>query len=228
MTLEINEIRKTWSETDVCFTDTVAGGEMLVVAGKSGSGKSTVLRMIAGLLPADGGSIVLDGADLRGVPCAKRGIGMVFQSHALFPHLSVLDNVAYGLVCRGVKKKRAREEAALFLESFGFARESDFYSRFAENISGGEAQRVSLARTLIVKPKVVLFDEPLSSLDALLRRKLALEIRSLQKQIGFAGVYVTHDIAEARLVGDRVTVMQKGKQVWGGKSADFDESRLEG
>ena len=207
---------------------------MLGIAGRSGSGKSTVLRLIAGLLEPDktghGQNMVLtlDGRNLLSVKPARRGVGMVFQAAALFPHMRVDDNVAYGLRCLsrlrgGLSKKQSRLRAAEFLERFGL---EGFAERYPDSLSGGEAQRVSLARTLIVQPDLVLFDEPFSSLDAPLRKKLAADIRSLQKKIGFTGIMVTHDIEEAKSMCDLITVLRCGKQIWTGKPENFSEELL--
>ena len=207
---------------------------MLGIAGRSGSGKSTVLRLIAGLLEPDKTGhgqntvLMLDGRNLLSVKPARRGVGMVFQAAALFPHMRVDDNVAYGLRCLsrlrgGLSKKQSRLRAAEFLERFGL---EGFAERYPDSLSGGEAQRVSLARTLIVQPDLVLFDEPFSSLDAPLRKKLAADIRSLQKKIGFTGIMVTHDIEEAKFMCDLITVLRCGKQIWTGKPENFSEELL--
>ena len=196
---------------------------MTALLGPSGCGKSTVLRMIAGLLPPDTADGVfpvlrLDGRDLIPVPPGKRGIGMVFQNHALFPHMRTDDNVGYGLRCRGISRKESRRRAETFLERFGLA---GFASRKPESLSGGEAQRVSLARTLIVEPKLVLFDEPLSALDTPLRRRLAADICGMQQSCGFTGLFVTHDIAEAKAVAGRIIVMKEGRIVQDCPATDF-------
>lgn len=207
---------------------------MLGIAGRSGSGKSTVLRLIAGLLEPDKTGhgqntvLTLNGRNLLSVKPARRGVGMVFQAAALFPHMRVDDNVAYGLRCLsrlrgGLSKKQSRIRAAEFLERFGL---EGFAERYPDSLSGGEAQRVSLARTLIVQPDLVLFDEPFSSLDAPLRKKLAADIRSLQKKIGFTGIMVTHDIEEAKSMCDLITVLRCGKQIWTGKPENFSEELL--
>ena len=200
-------------------------GTMTSIVGPSGSGKSTVLRLICGLdKPGKNQKIVLDGIDITGEKPAKRRIGMVFQKNTLFSHLRVEDNVAYGLVSNGMNKKAARSEASAFLKDFGL---EGFEKRYPDTLSGGEAQRVSLARTLIMKPKLVLFDEPLSALDAPLRKKLAQLIRELQKTFGFTGIMVTHDINEAKTVSDRIILIKDGKIFWAGEPKDFDEKMLE-
>lgn len=200
-------------------------GSMTSIVGASGSGKSTVLRLISGLNKAcKEQNLVLDGVDVNALPPAKREIGMVFQSHTLFDHLKVEDNVAYGLISGGMKKKEARKQAADFLKQFEL---EGFEKRYPDTLSGGEKQRVSLARTLIMKPKLVLFDEPLSALDAPLRKKLAALIRSLQQTFGFTGIMVTHDISEAKAVSDQIILMKKGHIIWQGKACDFDEKMME-
>ena len=200
-------------------------GSMTSIVGASGSGKSTVLRLISGLNKAcKEQKLVLDGVNVNALPPAKREIGMVFQSHTLFDHLKVEDNVAYGLISGGMKKKEARKQAADFLKQFEL---EGFEKRYPDTLSGGEKQRVSLARTLIMKPKLVLFDEPLSALDAPLRKKLAALIRSLQQTFGFTGIMVTHDINEAKAVSDQIILMKKGHIIWQGKASDFDEKMME-
>ena len=226
MKLEICDIKKKWDTVEIQFSANVESGKMLVIAGHSGSGKSTVLRMISGLVPCEGGKIFLDGKDIATEKPSKRSVGMVFQSHALFPHMTVLENVAYGLRCRGMKKKFALEQAYDLLQSFSFTEMDAFVKRYPDEISGGEAQRVSIARTLIVKPAVVLFDEPFSSLDVPLRKKLMAEIENLQKETGFIGIFVTHDINEAKVIADKVTVLRKGSQVWSGSPEEFGEHLL--
>lgn len=231
---EVVGLRKTWADICIEFSCSIEKGCMLGIAGRSGSGKSTVLRLIAGLLEPDktghGQNMVLtlDGRNLLSVKPARRGVGMVFQAAALFPHMRVDDNVAYGLRCLsrlrgGLSKKQSRLRAAEFLERFGL---EGFAERYPDSLSGGEAQRVSLARTLIVQPDLVLFDEPFSSLDAPLRKKLAADIRSLQKKIGFTGIMVTHDIEEAKSMCDLITVLRCGKQIWTGKPENFSEELL--
>ena len=224
---EALHLQKYWNsperEFTVDFSLSVEQGTMTALLGPSGCGKSTVLRMIAGLLPPDTADGVfpvlrLDGRDLIPVPPGKRGIGMVFQNHALFPHMRTDDNVGYGLRCRGISRKESRRRAETFLERFGRA---GFASRKPESLSGGEAQRVSLARTLIVAPKLVLFDEPLSALDTPLRRRLAADICGMQKSCGFTGLFVTHDIAEAKAVAGRIIVMKEGRIVQDCPATDF-------
>ena len=215
---------KKWDSVTVDVSIELEKSKMLAIAGKSGSGKSTVLRIIAGLTPQSSyESLVLDGINIGVLSPGERGVGMVFQNHALFPHMRVDDNVAYGLRSRGMSKKEGRSRAGEMLERFGL---SGFSHRYPASLSGGEAQRVSLARTLIIEPKLVLFDEPLSSLDAPLRRSLALDIRQRQTELGFTGILVTHDIADVKIMSDTVLVMKDGKQTWKGSPEDFTESLL--
>lgn len=199
-------------------------GTMTCIVGPSGSGKSTVLRLISGLnKPSVEQKLFLDGKDISNLPSAKREIGMVFQNHNLFEHLKVEDNVAYGLISKGMKKKDARKIATDFLKNFEL---EGFEKRYPDTLSGGESQRVCLARTLIINPKLVLFDEPLSALDAPLRKKLANLIKKLQKEFGFTGIMVTHDIQEAKMIADKILFMKKGKLLWQGKSQEFDDMVL--
>ncbi len=196
---------------------------MTGIVGQSGSGKSTILRMIAGLEKADAGAkIELDGKNITNEPPGKREIGFVFQNGALFDHLRVVDNVAYGLVARKIPKKIAHQKASEFLARFGM---NGFEKRFPDTLSGGEAQRVSLARTLILNPKLVLFDEPLSALDAPLRKKAAEEIKNLQAEFGFTGIIVTHDIDEAKTLCQKIILIKNGKIAWQGSSKDFGIER---
>ena len=221
---------RVWDSVTVDLSFTATRGSMTVIVGKSGSGKSTVLCLIAGLEEPSGRndrkecSITLGGKELSKLAPGKRGIGMVFQSPALFSHLTVAGNVAYALRCKGIGKKKAEAEAEKYIAEFAL---TDFGGRMPDTLSGGEAQRVSLARTLIAKPPLVLFDEPLSSLDAPLRKKLAYDIRKSQKREGFTGIFVTHDIAEAKAVADKIIVLESGRKKWEGLPKDFSEAMLE-
>lgn len=198
---------------------------MTCIVGPSGSGKSTVLRLICGLNKASPNQkIILDGKDITNVPSSKREIGMVFQNHTLFDHLNVVDNVSYGLISNGMKKRNARNLASEFLKQFEL---EGFDKRFPSTLSGGEVQRVCLARTLIMQPKLVLFDEPLSALDAPLRKKLGNLIKNLQKTFGFTGIMVTHDINEAKLLGNKIILIKNGKIYWNGNAQDFNEKMFE-
>lgn len=222
---EAENLQQSFDTVSIDVSFSCEKGTMTSIVGASGSGKSTVLRLICGLNPpGKSQKLVLDGVNVNTLPPAKREIGMVFQSHTLFDHLRIEDNVGYGLVSGGMKKKEARKLAAEFLKQFEL---EGFEKRYPDTLSGGEKQRVSLARTLIMKPKLVLFDEPLSALDAPLRKKLAALIRSLQKSFGFTGIMVTHDINEAKAVSDQIILMKKGHIIWQGKACDFDEKLME-
>jgi thiamine transport system ATP-binding protein len=191
-------------------TLTVADGEVVAVLGGSGSGKTTLLRVIAGLQVPDAGRVVLAGRDLEGVPPHRRGIGLVFQDHALFPHRDVLGNVAFGLRMRGDPPERIAARAAEVLELVGLA---GFERRAVGTLSGGEQQRVALARALAPEPDVLLLDEPLGSLDRRLRDRLLEDLAQLFETLRVTAVYVTHDQAEAFTLGDRVAVMREGRIV---------------
>ena len=186
----------------------IAAGTLVTLLGPSGCGKTTTLRLIAGLeLPSEG-AILIGGNDVSQVSAADRDVSMVFQSYALFPHMSVLENVRYGLVVSGVAKPQADAQARTALATVGLA---GFDLRLPSELSGGQQQRVAVARALVLEPAVLLFDEPLSNLDARLRRRMREEIRELQRRLALTVVYVTHDQAEAMAVSDRIIVMDKGR-----------------
>jgi putative spermidine/putrescine transport system ATP-binding protein len=187
----------------------IARGETLVLLGPSGCGKTTMLRIIAGLeLPDAGGKIMFDGKDMTSVPIERRNVGMVFQSYALFPNMSVSDNIGYGLKIRGVP---AKERAARVAELVALTNISGLENRRIDQLSGGQRQRVALARAVAIRPGILLLDEPLTALDAALRDRLRGELSRLLRALGITSIYVTHDQAEAMELGDRVVVMQKGK-----------------
>jgi putative spermidine/putrescine transport system ATP-binding protein len=188
----------------------IAPGELVAVIGASGCGKSTLLRLVAGLLPVHEGRIDIAGQDMSRVPVWKRGVGMVFQSYALFPHLDLIDNVAYGLRMRGVDTASRRKTALELLNLVGLAEHAP---RRPAQLSGGQQQRVALARALAFKPTVLLLDEPLAALDAHIRVQLCDEIRDMQQRFGAATLLVTHDQQEALMVADRVAVMEGGRVV---------------
>ena len=186
----------------------IRAGEFFALLGPSGCGKTTLLRMLAGLEMPDSGSIVIDGQDMSRVPANRRPVNMVFQSYAVFPHMSVLDNVAYGLKVTGMpaRERRERAEAALELVKLG-----GYGGRRPDQLSGGERQRVALARALVKQPKVLLLDEPLSALDAKLREAMRLELVNLQETVGITFIIVTHDQEEALSMADRIAVMDAGR-----------------
>jgi iron(III) transport system ATP-binding protein len=183
-------------------------GELISLLGPSGCGKTTTLRMIAGLEMPSSGRIVIGGRDVSRVPANQRSIGMVFQSYALFPHLNILDNVSYGLIAKGVAKKEAQARARAQMDPLGLG---EFATRLPAELSGGQQQRAALARVLVLEPEVLLFDEPLSNLDAKLRRQVRDEIRDLQLKLGLTVVYVTHDQTEALAISDRIFLMHNGR-----------------
>lgn len=204
MFFEAKNIHKTWDSVTVDFSLECEKNTMTCLLGPSGSGKSTILNIIAGLEENDKDfqdqlKITLDENDITKLPPAKRQIGFVFQSGALFNHLNVVDNVAYGLITAGMKKKDARIKASEYLNKFDLG---GFDKRMPQTLSGGEKQRVALARTLIINPKLILLDEPLSALDADLRKKMATQLKNWQKEFGFTAIMVTHDLLEAEAVSD--------------------------
>jgi putative spermidine/putrescine transport system ATP-binding protein len=186
----------------------IAPGEMVVLLGPSGCGKTTALRILAGLDVADSGSVLVNGRDITRVPANKRGMGMVFQAYSLFPHLTVAENVAFGLKLRGDDRRRRAARAAEMLELVGLSQQGN---RYAGQLSGGQQQRVALARALAIEPAVLLLDEPLSALDAKVRVQLRDEIRRVQVEVGTTTLFVTHDQEEALAVADRVGVMNSGR-----------------
>ncbi len=191
---------------DVSFT--IAPGELVTLLGPSGCGKTTTLRLIAGLELATEGLIAIGGKEVTRMSAADRDVSMVFQSYALFPHMSVLENVAYGPSVQGVGKARARE---LAMEKLSLVGLKGLEARAPSELSGGQQQRVAVARALVLEPQVLLFDEPLSNLDAKLRRRVREEIRELQLSLGLTVAYVTHDREEALAVSDRIIVMSNAR-----------------
>ncbi|WP_122816594.1 ABC transporter ATP-binding protein [Nocardioides pantholopis] len=183
-------------------------GELVALLGPSGCGKTTALRIVAGLEGQDAGTVRVGGRDVSGVPANKRDMGMVFQAYSLFPHLTVLENVAFGLKLRGRSRKERRNRAGDMLDLVGLGEHHD---RYATQLSGGQQQRVALARALAIEPAVLLLDEPLSALDAKVRVLLREEIRRVQLDVGTTTLFVTHDQEEALAVADRVGVMNAGR-----------------
>jgi len=185
----------------------VARGEFITLLGPSGCGKTTILRVIAGLVPLSSGRVMLGGEDITSRPVHARNVGLVFQNYALFPHLSVERNVAFGLDMRGIRGAAARDRVGRALD---LVRMTSFRSRMPRELSGGQQQRVALARALVIEPALLLLDEPLSNLDAKLRDDLRGEIRDIQTRLGITALFVTHDQAEALTMSDRVAVMNHG------------------
>jgi len=183
-------------------------GELIALLGPSGCGKTTTMRAIAGLMPVKSGRVRLDGTDITRVPANKRAVGLVFQSYALFPHLSVYENVAFGLKLKGMRGAELDSKVQSGLKSVGL---SNFANRRPAELSGGQQQRVALARSMVMEPKVLLLDEPLSNLDARLRLEMRTELQRVQKETGVTMIFVTHDQAEALALADRIVVMKSGK-----------------
>ena len=186
----------------------IAPGELVALLGPSGCGKTTALRIVAGFEFADSGEVLIDGKDVSATPASKRDMGMVFQSYSLFPNMSALDNVAFGLRLRRVASASRRKRAADLLDMVGLAAQA---KQYPHQLSGGQQQRVALARALAIEPHVLLLDEPLSALDAKVRLQLREQIRTLQQRLGTTTLFVTHDQEEALSMSDRVGVMRAGK-----------------
>ena len=186
----------------------LAKGEMVALLGPSGCGKTTTLRMVAGFVDPTEGRIMLDGADITHVAANRRDAGMVFQSYALFPHMNVQRNVAFGLRCRRVPEAEVASRTQAALDQVGLGA---LAARYPRQLSGGQQQRVALARVLVLRPKLLLFDEPLSNLDAKLRVQMRQEIRTLQQSVGITALFVTHDQDEASTIADRIAVMNSGR-----------------
>ena len=213
--LSIQGLHKSYGDTAI-FSDInceIAKGEFITLLGPSGCGKSTLLRCIAGLTGVNGGQILLDGEDLVPVAPQKRGIGMVFQSYALFPNMTVQQNVAFGLRMQKVKGSEAEQRVKEVLELVEL---NDFAGRYPQQLSGGQCQRVALARSLVTRPRLLLLDEPLSALDARIRKHLREQIRSIQQELGLTTIFVTHDQEEALVMSDRIVLMNAGKIVQSG------------
>ncbi len=197
---------------------TINDGEFFTLLGPSGCGKTTTMRMIAGLEFATEGKVLFDGNDVTQLPSYERNTGMVFQNYALWPHMKVFENVAYGLNVRKVSKDETRERVLEALEQVKLGGMED---RFPTQLSGGQQQRVALARVLVINPAVLLLDEPLSNLDAKLRVQMREEIKALQKRLGITTIYVTHDQEEAMSVSDRIAIQNHGKVMQIGAPLDI-------
>ena len=208
--LELDRVGKSFGPTTAVeeFNLAVAKGEFISFLGPSGCGKTTTLQMIAGFLDPSHGAIRLEGKDLLKIPPAKRGLGIVFQSYALFPHMTAAENVAFGLEMRKVSRAECTERVRAALALVGLAGYEDRHPR---RMSGGQQQRVALARALVIRPSVLLLDEPLSNLDARLREDMQIELRQIQRNLGTTTILVTHDQIEAMSLSDRIVVMSKGK-----------------
>ncbi len=208
--LSAERIRKSFGGKTVLdgVTLSVGAGELMALLGPSGCGKSTVLRVVAGLLRKDSGKVRIGGRDMENTPARERGVGFVFQDYALFPRMTVRENVAFGLRIRGVEAQERNRRASEILDLVGLSEEAD---RPVDRLSGGQRQRVALARALAVEPSLLLLDEPLSALDVKVRERLRREIKTVQKKVGITALVVTHDQEEAMELGDRIAVMNEGR-----------------
>lgn len=220
--VELQELSKRFGNVQAVnnVSLTVKPGEFLSLLGPSGCGKTTTLRLIAGFEQADAGCVFLAGKDVTKQPAYRRNIGMVFQHYALFPHMTVNENVSFGLRMRGVPKP---ETAARVARALDLVRLSDLGGRYQRQLSGGQQQRVALARALVIEPHVLLLDEPLSNLDARLREEMRVELKQIQQQVGITTVFVTHDQEEALTLSDRVVVMNHGEIVQQGPPIEIYE-----
>lgn len=207
--LQLKDIRKSFDGTEVLekLNFDVHRAEFITLLGSSGCGKTTTLRIIAGLERPDGGSVILEGQDITGLEPNKRNINTVFQSYALFPHMNVEQNVGYGLK---IKKMPKDEIAQKVQEMLKMVQLEEYGKRMPDQLSGGQRQRIAIARALVNEPKVLLLDEPLGALDLKLRRQMQLELKRLQKQLGITFIYITHDQEEAINMSDRIAVMNRG------------------
>jgi putative spermidine/putrescine transport system ATP-binding protein len=208
--LTITNLRKSFGTFEALKDISIAveDGEFICLLGGSGCGKTTLLRLIAGLETHDEGEITLGGADLTQIPCHRRNIGMVFQSLALFPHLNVQDNIGYGMRLQGKPAAETANKVATLLDMVGLSGLGD---RAVSALSGGQRQRVAIARALILSPQVFLMDEPFSALDAALRDQMQEEVKRIQRDLGITAVFVTHDQREAMALADRIVVMNEGR-----------------
>ncbi|AXI10405.1 Fe3+/spermidine/putrescine ABC transporter ATP-binding protein [Oceanobacillus zhaokaii] len=208
--LSLSEVYKKFNDVEVVknLSLDIEEGELVSFLGPSGCGKTTTLNMIAGFLEVDGGGITVNGKAIHHLPAHKRGMGMMFQNYALFPHMTVFENVAYGLKLRKVKKSEIGEKVR---EALNMTHLQGYEKRYPKEMSGGQQQRVALARALVIRPRLLLLDEPLSNLDAKLRVKMREEIVEIQKQVGITTIFVTHDQEEALAISDRIAVMNKGR-----------------
>ena len=208
--VELRNIRKTYPPEVVALDGvdlTIETGEFFTLLGPSGCGKTTLLRTIAGFIVQDSGAVVVGGQPIDHIPAYRRDTGMVFQDYAVFPHMSVADNVAFGLRNRKVPKAEVSDRVE---QALAMARLEGFGDRLPNQLSGGQQQRVGLARAMVIRPQVLLMDEPLSNLDAKLRIELREDIRAIQRELGITTIYVTHDQEEALVVSDRICVMDNG------------------
>lgn len=212
MFLELSHLKKQFDGKEVVsdLSLSLEKGKLLCILGFSGCGKTTTLNMIGGFLKPDGGSICVDGQDITRLPPERRPVTTVFQSYGLFPHMTVEENVRYGLKFKGLRRSEAKKKTMEYLELVGLLEYANFH---IHQISGGQQQRVALARALIVEPKLCLLDEPFCNLDAALRGKMRQELKKIQRELGMTMVFVTHDQEEAMLLADSMAIMDEGKLI---------------
>ena len=218
MALEVKSLKKNYGDFSISLDLSVDSGETLALVGASGSGKTTTLNLIAGLDEPESGSVIINGKDVTGLPAWKRNISVVFQELALFPHLDVGGNIAYGLFIRGVRRKERRR---IIEETLEIVRLPGYASRRVDTLSGGERQRVAIARSLASSPEALLLDEPFSSLDAPLRKSLRREFIEIRSHSNAPCIFVTHDREEALMLGDRVALMSDGRIIESGLGRDL-------
>jgi len=220
--VHIRSIAKSFGPVPVLhdITTHFAPGSFTSLLGPSGSGKTTLLRIVAGFVAPDRGAVTIGARDVTAVPVWGRNIGMMFQSYALFPHMSVARNIAFGLERRGIRGAEAR---ALVDQALEMVRLSGFGARSPKDLSGGQQQRVALARALVIKPSVLLLDEPLSALDRRLRQDMQVELLRIQRETGLTTIFVTHDQEEALTLSDRIAILDRGRIVQSGKPAEIYE-----
>lgn len=220
--VEFNNVSKKFGSTVAveALDLVIERGEFFSLLGPSGCGKSTTLRMLAGFVAPSTGRIQVHGRDITDLPPEARDIGIVFQNYAIFPHMSVFDNIAFGLVERRVDKAEIRRQVEAALEQVGMA---GFGERYERELSGGQKQRVALARVLVIQPEILLLDEPLSALDRKMREEMKIWIKNIQKSIGITTIYVTHDQSEALTMSDRVAVMDQGQVLQVGSPVEIYE-----
>ncbi|MDO5641722.1 MAG: ABC transporter ATP-binding protein [Paracoccus sp. (in: a-proteobacteria)] len=221
--LKLKSLSKTFGNFTAVedFNLDIAKGEFVSLLGPSGCGKTTTLQMIAGFLEPTSGSITIEGADLVSIRSAKRNIGIVFQSYALFPHMTVAQNVAFGLEMRGITPAERNRRIVRAIEIVHL---KGFEARYPKQLSGGQQQRVALARAIVIEPRILLLDEPMSNLDAKLREDMQLELRQIQQELGITTLLVTHDQHEAMALSDRIAVMHGGRIVQVGAPYEIYEN----
>lgn len=228
MYLEVKGLKKSFGEKNIVddLSFSLEKGRLMCILGSSGCGKTTTLNMIGGFLKKDSGSIILDGEEISEKEPEDRPVTTVFQSYALFPHMTVLENVIYGLKFKGIKKTKAKELGYKYLEMTGMTEYADVR---IQRLSGGQQQRVALARALVIEPKLCLLDEPFSNLDAALREKLRFELKKLQRDLEMTMIFVTHDQEEAMILSDKMAIMENGvfvqcdspKAIYDAPASDF-------